>query len=313
MQAWIAKHGFADDKAFLDYAFALATHYGEAIGELSCQMYEATAAAQGVIVPAAEAAATPRYGEVAKVVHGAKKQSKKLVPSAIGRLVKQVGADTTLKNAERDGAQFAWVPMGDTCGFCLMLASRGWQYMSKKSLKNGHAEHIHANCDCQYSVRFDRKSTVQGYDPDQYSKMLEDAYAWEYGEGEKPYGYRWEDAVRSFRKKQTYESNAVHMKTGEMSSAEYTLAKDLWKRYTEIEISRAEKEYVYEELDNNLTVEERGLAVVRRAIGNYYYTAIHKGHNQYKITKKEPIERGTDSALDAILDEVLDFEWRSYE
>ncbi|MCD7856915.1 MAG: hypothetical protein LUG55_03795 [Clostridiales bacterium] len=175
MQEWVNKHGFTDSSAMLDYAYALSERYGSAIGALACQMYEATAAAQGVTVNPAEAAATPEYGEVAKAVNGAKKQSEKLVPSTVGRLVKQVGADTTLKNAQRDGAQFAWVPHGDSCAFCLMLASRGWQYMSKKALKNGHAEHIHANCDCQYAVRFDGKSTVEGYDPDKYKEMYDNA------------------------------------------------------------------------------------------------------------------------------------------
>lgn len=175
MQGWVDRHGFTDNNAMLNAAFALSEHYGSAIGALACQMYEATAAAQGVTVNPAEAAATPEYGEVAKAVNGAKKRSEKLVPSTVGRLVKQVGADTTLKNAQRDGAQFAWVPHGDSCAFCLMLASRGWQYMSKKALKNGHAEHIHANCDCQYAVRFDGKSTVEGYDPDEYKEMYDSA------------------------------------------------------------------------------------------------------------------------------------------
>ena len=168
MQAYVQKHGFDDDKALLDYAFALSQRYGQAIGSLSCSMYEATAAAQGVNVPTAEIADLPEYGEVAKAVHGTMKRSQISVPSTVARLVKQVGADTTLKNAMRDGAQFAWVPHGDTCSFCITLASRGWQYMSKKALKNGHAEHIHANCDCQYAVRFDGKSGVRGYDPDKY-------------------------------------------------------------------------------------------------------------------------------------------------
>lgn len=175
MENWIKKNGFGNDKALLDYAFSLATHYGEAIGELSCQMYEATARAQNTTVPPAEPAKTPEYGEVAKAVHGTMKQSLTLVPSTIGRLVKQAGADTTLKNAERDGAQFAWVPHGDTCAFCMTLASRGWQDMSNKALKGGHAEHIHANCDCQYAVRFDRKSGIAGYDPDVYLEMYEKA------------------------------------------------------------------------------------------------------------------------------------------
>ncbi len=175
MQEYVTAHGFDDMKAILNYAFALSNHYGKAIGALSCQMYDATAAAQGVMVPSAEIAPLPEYGDVAKVVYGAKKTSENEVSRAIGRIVKQVGADTTLRNAKRDGAQFAWVPHGDTCAFCLTLASRGWQNISKKALKNGHAEHIHANCDCQYAVRFDGKSTVKGYNPDKYKKMYDSA------------------------------------------------------------------------------------------------------------------------------------------
>ena len=175
MQSWVQKNGLENDKALFDYAYALSQHYGQAIGALSCQMYEATAAAQGVIVPTAEVADLPDYGEVAKAVKGTKKQSPNNIPGTLARLVKQVGADTTLKNAERDGAQFAWVPHGDTCAFCITLASRGWQYMSKKALRNGHAEHIHAHCDCEYAVRFDGKSTVAGYDPDKYLEEYYDA------------------------------------------------------------------------------------------------------------------------------------------
>ena len=175
MQSWVQKNGLENDKALLDYTYALSQHYGQAIGALSCQMYEATAAAQGVIVPTAEVADLPDYGEVAKAVKGTKKQSPNNIPGTLARLVKQVGADTTLKNAERDGAQFAWVPHGDTCAFCITLASRGWQYMSKKALRNGHAEHIHAHCDCEYAVRFDGKSTVAGYDPDKYLEEYYDA------------------------------------------------------------------------------------------------------------------------------------------
>ena len=175
MQSWVQKNGLENDKALLEYAYALSQHYGQAIGALSCQMYEATAAAQGVIVPTAEVADLPDYGEVAKAVKGTKKQSPNNIPGTLAKLVKQVGADTTLKNAERDGAQFAWVPHGDTCAFCITLASRGWQYKSKKAMRNGHAEHIHAHCDCEYAVRFDGKSTVAGYDPDKYLEEYYDA------------------------------------------------------------------------------------------------------------------------------------------
>ena len=47
--------------------------------------------------------------------------------------------------------------------------------MSKNALRNGHAEHIHANCDCQYAVRFNDNTSIEGYDPDKYREMYENA------------------------------------------------------------------------------------------------------------------------------------------
>lgn len=90
------------------------------------------------------------------------------LPSGVSRLVKRAGADTSLRNAARDGAEWAWVPHGDTCPFCITLASNGWQNASDKVLKGGHAQHVHANCDCEFAIRFDHRTTVAGYDPDKY-------------------------------------------------------------------------------------------------------------------------------------------------
>ncbi len=59
----------------------------------------------------------------------------------------------------------------DICAFCITLASRGWQRASEAALRGGHAEHIHANCDCEYAIRFDRYSTVAGYDPEKYLRQ----------------------------------------------------------------------------------------------------------------------------------------------
>ena len=167
MRAYLERYGAEDTPALIAYASALVDKYGEGSAELACQMYDAMAEAAGLTLPAAEPAAPAAYGELAKAVNGTK-HSPALLQSAVSRLVKQAGADTTLKNAIRDGAEFAWIPRGDTCAFCLMLASRGWQRASQRALKNGHAEHIHANCDCEYAVRFNASTTVAGYDPEQY-------------------------------------------------------------------------------------------------------------------------------------------------
>ena len=175
MREYIDAHGTADTDGLVAYAYGLVTKYGEGSAELACQMYEALAEAQGVYVPAAEPAATASYGEVARMVNATKDQNPANLPNGVSRLVKRAGADTTLKNAIRDGAEWAWIPHGDTCPFCITLASNGWQKASQKLLKGGHAEHIHAHCDCEFAVRFRSDTTVAGYDPDKYYRQYREA------------------------------------------------------------------------------------------------------------------------------------------
>lgn len=171
MRQYIDTHGTGDADALITYAAALVTKYGEGSAELACQMYDALAEAANAGVPAAEPAEPADYGEVARMVNATKNQNPANLPNGVSRLVKRAGADTTLKNAVRDGAEWAWVPHGDTCPFCITLASNGWQKASSKVLKGGHAEHIHANCDCEFAIRFDHNTTVAGYDPEKYLKQ----------------------------------------------------------------------------------------------------------------------------------------------
>lgn len=180
------------------YAAALVEKYSDVSSELACQMYERIAELSGVDIPPAVPAEAAGFGEVAKGINGTLKQSPagKLCSDVVDRLVKRAGADTMLQNAKRDGVQFAWVPSGDTCPFCMMLASRGWQYISAKSLKNGHAEHIHAHCDCQYAVRFDARTTIEGYDPDKYLQMYENAE-----------GNTWQEKLNAMRREKQNNEN----------------------------------------------------------------------------------------------------------
>ena len=171
--------------------WALATHYGEGAAEASCQMYDAIAEVSGKYLPEAEPAETATYPEAAKAVNGTiKTGNPETVANSVGRLVKMAGIDTTIKNALRDGAQWAWIPQGnETCAFCIMLASRGWQYASKDAIKNGHADHIHAHCDCIYAIRFDDDTQYEGYDPDVYLEMYEEAE-----------GDNWHEKLNSMRR-----------------------------------------------------------------------------------------------------------------
>lgn len=168
MREYIGSHGTENTADLIAYTYGLVTKYGEGSAELACQMYDALAEAANAGVPAAEPAEPADYGEVARMVNATKNQNPANLPNGVSRLVKRAGADTTLKNAVRDGAEWAWVPHGDTCPFCITLASNGWQKASSKVLKGGHADHIHANCDCEFAIRFDHNTTVAGYDPEKY-------------------------------------------------------------------------------------------------------------------------------------------------
>lgn len=171
MRSWIKQYGTDDREALINFAYGLSSKYGEAAAELACQMYDATATVQKAKVPPAEPAQPATYPETAKAVNGAMLRGDAVVPQVVERLVKQAGQDTTLNNAIRDGAEWAWVPQGDTCAFCITLASNGWQKASKKVLNGNHAKHIHANCDCAFTIRFDGESGVDGYDPEEYRQM----------------------------------------------------------------------------------------------------------------------------------------------
>lgn len=180
MSAYLEAHPlntYEDVQAAIDYGYALTTKYGEAATELSCQMYDLMAELSGKVLPAAEPAATATIADVGKTINGIRKTSGniEMLSAGVARLVKMAAVDTTMKNALRDGAEWAWIPHGDTCAFCITLASQGWRPASKKAIKNGHAEHIHANCDCTYAVRFNSQTDVQGYDPDKYKRMYYDA------------------------------------------------------------------------------------------------------------------------------------------
>lgn len=185
-----------DPDAVIRYAYALATKYGEAAAAAACEMYDAVASISGANVPRAEPAATATYSETARAVRGTVKNgSQILLPSTAGRLVKQAGADTTLLNAKRDRAQFAWIPSGDSCVFCQVIASRGWQPASKAVMRGDHAEHIHANCDCQFAIRFNTRTSYSGYDPERYLEEYEDAE-----------GYSSKDKINYLRRKQYAEA-----------------------------------------------------------------------------------------------------------
>ena len=113
MQKFINANGFEDFDKIIDFAYSLTSKYGEAAAELACQMYDSIATAQNAKVNSADPAETASRDNVKSAVNSASHTTNG-IPAAVGKLVKQAGADTMLRNAKRDGAEFAWIPSGDS-------------------------------------------------------------------------------------------------------------------------------------------------------------------------------------------------------
>ena len=102
----------------------------------------------------------------------------------------------------------------------------------------------------------------------------------------------------------------ARFKTGELSPEQYALAKDLWRKYKEQEIPYDRgKEALFEEFDNNLSGEEKESCIIHKAVDGYKYTAIHLGHNEYKVIRVDPIER---DPLEAEMRKLFGDEYDNY-
>lgn len=188
-----------DRSEIVSIAHAVVTKYGEAASALACEMFDRMAEWANQSIPPAEPADPPDIHETAKAVNGAAKtKNPSVMGDAVSRLVKKTGETTTLKNAQKYGAQCAWVSHGDTCPFCIMLASNGWQ-AAGKGMKDGEAVHIHGNCDCTWAVRFNGDTQVKGYDPDDYLEIYKRNRRY------KPGGGLWTSETLNAMRREMYE------------------------------------------------------------------------------------------------------------
>lgn len=160
--------------------------YGDQAARAAADMYDATAGELGHDVPLAEMDNDFTDDEIWAQVRTARKASK-TADDFIRHMANfaydktyNAARKTAARNAERDydrGIRYARIPTGsETCGWCVMLASRGFVYRSRKSAGDygGRFNYFHDRCDCRVQVG-DENTTVNGYDPDWYLKVYEDA------------------------------------------------------------------------------------------------------------------------------------------
>lgn len=148
--------------------------YDDVAAEFAAQWYDDLAERNGARLQQAVTMTTYRPESVDTV---ARYQAKKLVKGGDAAFARACGEyarndalrslnETIISNVGRDsgkGVRFARVPTGfETCTFCIMLASRGAVYHTRKSA--GEFRHFHRNCDCK---------VVPGFEDDPYAELVE--------------------------------------------------------------------------------------------------------------------------------------------
>ena len=91
--------------------------------------------------------------------------------------VRDTGDANLWRDYERGmaGGRWARVPVGDTCAWCLMLASQGAWYLSEESALGKEAGHYHSDCNCTAVYHADPDS-IAGYSAlKKYKGMYYDA------------------------------------------------------------------------------------------------------------------------------------------
>ncbi len=148
--------------------------YDDIAAEFAAEWYDHRAQKSGVALDQAITMTTYKPESVDDV---ARYQAKKLAKGGDAEFAKACGEyarndafrslnETIIANVGRDkdrGARFARVPTGfETCTFCLMLASRGAVYHTRKSA--GEWKHFHRGCDCK---------VVPSFEDDPYAEVVE--------------------------------------------------------------------------------------------------------------------------------------------
>lgn len=148
--------------------------YDEAAASLAAQWYDRQAEDNHLKLASA---ITSTVYDPKRVDETARYQANKLLKGDLRGFAKYCGElgrndvlrslnETIMDNVGRDkdkGARFARIPTGfETCTFCLMLASRGAVYRTRKSA--GEFKHFHRGCDCK---------VVPSFDPDPDAEVVE--------------------------------------------------------------------------------------------------------------------------------------------
>lgn len=145
--------------------------FGDKAQALACDLFDEVAEAEGVRARAslADGLVDPAWVErkvryyAGALGRGDAALFRSKVEALASYHVRLSAWGCTAANCERAGLAWARVPTGrETCGWCFMLASRGFCYASERTAQGGS----HPGCDCVAVPGLPGKTWVEGYDPE---------------------------------------------------------------------------------------------------------------------------------------------------
>lgn len=170
----------------------LVEQYGAEAGALAAEWYEREREAalgspgRAVVAPVNRDAVvgTVRWA-AGDLFEGDTATARRKIDTAIERYLHQASRDTITESARRDSSRVRWarVMRGfETCGWCRMLASRGFVYRSSQQAGAQHAWG-HDNCDCEIIPEFALSDSEQ----ESYGQVVDELYdeymtVWEPGD-----------------------------------------------------------------------------------------------------------------------------------
>lgn len=176
MQAAGDLYGNACSQAALDLQYEIAEEFGAKPPDIGGWLYEpdADSIAKTAQKHANKFGSGDVEGFVDGVAEGARYYTERGANATMAQTARKQasnGGKKRRKGAAANGVRFARVPMGvTTCDFCIMLASRGFAYLSEESA--GEHDQYHPNCDCRIVPNYEDGS-LEGYDPVAYRRIHE--------------------------------------------------------------------------------------------------------------------------------------------
>lgn len=157
----------------LEIATELAGKYAMFGCELGAQWYDLCTELSGIDADPAElpemdadAVAGRAKSAIANAPEGSSAGDvfKYFLQNEVQNSIRVTGSANLWRDYERGlaGGRWARVPVGETCAWCLMLASQGAWYVSEQSALGAEAGHYHDGCDCIAVYHADPDS-ISGY------------------------------------------------------------------------------------------------------------------------------------------------------